>query len=366
MQTLAICIQGVIDTGCPMQRVTVYDVASTDGSAKWLAAHHPGVRVVSMLENRGPNPARNLAVMQSRTPFVVVMDSDVQLLPGTVKGLRGEIGGDEQIAVATPVVLYSDRPETVQYSRTHVHYLAEASAEVDDKPLTELQGKSTRVGLASGCAPLIRQSAAQDVGMFEERYFFGKTDGEFSYRVTIGGWHIVEPASAQVLHHHHKRGSRYYTHQVRNRWHFILKNYQLRTLLAILPMLVVHEPMLFLLLLMKGKPGDYFRALGSMFALLPSLPGDRRRVAQTRRVHDWQVLRGDHLVVPGDISRGMLGMLVSVYSMLLGWYWGVARGVLKIVSGKLMGDGDSTDGVAHATLEGSDQKPPADAHNNAA
>lgn len=330
MRTMPMCMRGLADAGCPPQRTTVYDVASTDGTGDWLAQHHPGIEVVRLEENRGPNPARNLAVTRAGTSFVIVIDADVQLCPGTVAALRGSIGEDESIAVATPVVLYADRPDTVQYSRTFVHFLAEASADVDDKPLTQLYGETARVGVASGCAPLIRREAAVEVGLFDERYFFGKTDGEFAYRLTLAGWHIVEPASAQVLHHHHKRGSTYFRHQVRNRWHFMLKNFQWRTWVAILPVLLVHEPALFLLLLVKGRVGDYIAAVISLCGLLPELGEDRRRVASIRRRHDWQVLRGDRLVVPADLGRGAVGVLLGVYRAALCGYWSIARQVLRM------------------------------------
>jgi GT2 family glycosyltransferase len=330
MRTLPMCMRGLEDAGCPPRRITVYDVASTDGTGAWLAKHHPGVGVVRLDENRGPNPARNMAVTRAGTPFVVVIDADVQLRPGTVTELRNAIGEDESVAIATPVVLYADRPDTVQYSRSFVHFLAEASADVDGKPLTQLDGETAQVGLASGCAPMIRREAAAGVGLFDERYFFGKTDGEFAYRVTLAGWKIVEPASAQVLHHHHKRGSTYFMHQVCNRWHFMLKDFQWRTWLAILPVLLVHEPALFVLLLAKGRVGDYFAAVRSLGRRLPGLREDRRRVASIRRMHDWQVLRGDRLVVPASFSGGALGVLLGVYRAVLSGYWSLARQVLRM------------------------------------
>jgi GT2 family glycosyltransferase len=338
--TLPDCMRGLAETGCPQAGITVYDVASTDGTGGWLAEHYPGVNVVRLEENHGPNPARSLAVTQCGTPFVLLLDADVQLLPNTAVRLREAIGANERIAVATPVVLYADRPDTVQYSRTWIHFLAEASAEVDDKPLTQLADKTERVGLASGCAPMIRKETAVAVGLFEPRYFFGKTDGEFAYRVTIGGFDIVEPASAQVLHHHHKRGSMYFKHQLSNRWHFMLKDFQTRTLIAILPVLLIHEPVLFVLLVVMGKGGDYFRALGSLAGLLPALRRDRRAVKRTRRRHDWQVLRGDKLVVPAGIdSGGAIGALVKIYRACLSGYWCCARRLLSLVSRPLP-DGD--------------------------
>lgn len=330
--TIEACLRGLMDTGCPPQRVTVYDVASTDGTGEWITQHHPSVRLVRLQENRGPNPARNLAVTECKTPLVLLLDSDVQLLPGTVATLRKTMGEDPRVGIATPVVMYADRPETVQYRRTGVHYLAEASADVHDIPVTELAGATAEVGLASGCAPLIRVEAARSVGLFEERYFFGKTDGEFAYRMTVGGYKILETAATQVLHHHTKRGSMYFMHQVCNRWHFMLKDFQLRTLVAVLPVLFVHEPALFLLLVVKGKAGEYFRAVSALWKMLPGLRGDRRAVQRMRRCHDWEVLRGDKLVIPADVSRGPLALLASLYRELLSLYWKVARMLLRIVS----------------------------------
>lgn len=331
-ETIEACLQGLVDAGCPLERVTVYDVASTDGTGEWIARHHPGVRLVRLEDNRGPNPARNLAVIESATPLVLLLDSDVQLLPGTVATLRKTMGDDPGVAIATPVILYADRPETVQYRRTSVHYLAEASADVHDIPLTDLAGATAEVGLASGCAPLIRVEAARAVGLFEERYFFGKTDGEFAYRINVGGYKILETAATQVLHHHTKRGSMYFKHQVCNRWHFMLKDYQLRTLIVILPILLIHEPALFVLLLVKGKVGDYFRAVAALFKMLPGLFHDRRAVQNMRRCHDWEVLRGDKLVIPADVSRGPMGILASAYQSLLSRYWSIARLMLRAIS----------------------------------
>jgi GT2 family glycosyltransferase len=270
--------------------------------------------------------------MESATPFVLVLDADVQVFADTVHVLRKTIGEDPTVGIATPVVLYASRPDTVQYRRTFVHCLAEASADVHPIPLTDLAGATVEVGLASGCSPLIRVETARAVGLFEERYFFGKTDGEFAYRMTVGGYKILETAATQVLHHHTKRGSTYFMHQICNRWHFLLKDFQLRTLIAILPILIVHEPALFMLLLLKGKAGDYFRALASLVRMLPGLGRDRLAVRRMRRRHDWEILRGDKLVIPANVSRGPLVVPIAVYRSLLSLYWSVARAVLRLVS----------------------------------
>lgn len=339
IETIASCMDGIDASGCPKDRVTVYDVASGDGTGRWLNEHYPAVRVVRLTDNQGPNPARNLAINECVTPFVLVMDSDVELLPDTARVLRQAMSRGGRVGIVTPVVLYADRPGVVQYRRSWVHYLAEASADVDDLSVGDLDAGVKRVGLASGCAPLIRKDAAIASGLFEERYFLGKDDGEFAFRMTIAGYDILEPAGARVLHHHSKRGGAFFRHQLTNRWHFILKDFQLRTLIAVSPILLVYEPALLLLMLLIGHGVDYFHGLFAFIQQASSLPGDRAGVAGLRRRHDWQVLRGDRLVVPESISgRAGFKQLACAYSVLLGAYWSVARRLLSWISRPIDGE----------------------------
>jgi hypothetical protein len=82
-----------------------------------------------------------------------------------------------------------------------------------------------------------------------------------------------------------------------------------------------------------GKAGDYFGAVGSVAKMVPGLPRDRRGVRRARRRHDWQVLRGDKLVVPPNIEgNAFVGALVSAYRWALAAYWAIARRALGLIS----------------------------------
>jgi GT2 family glycosyltransferase len=93
-------------SGCSPERITVADVASDDGTGEWLRTTWPGVAVVRLPENRGPNPARNLLLTRGDTPFVLLMDDDVELRPDTVGALYRTLHDDPSIAVACPVAVH--------------------------------------------------------------------------------------------------------------------------------------------------------------------------------------------------------------------------------------------------------------------
>ena len=136
------------------------------------------------------------------------------------------------------------------------------------------------IGVAPACGLLLDRRAAIEVGLFDERYFIGKEDGDFTHRIRLAGYRILEVPQALVLHHSRPRGTWLFYYQIRNRWHFMLKNYQWRTLLLILPCLAIHEPLQLVVLHLKGYGGTYWRAVAGLIAMLPDLPRDRAEVTR--------------------------------------------------------------------------------------
>jgi GT2 family glycosyltransferase len=319
-------------TGCPRAQLLVIDVASTDGTARYMREQHPEVTCITLAENRGPNPARNRALLESSTPYVLLVDADVELLPGAVRTLRDALHRDPGAGIATPVVVYADRPDTIHYARNWLHFLGEASAAHQDQPVGVLGGDPCDVGSCTGCAPLVRRSAALAIGLFDERLFFGKTDGEFAYRMTVAGYRIVELAGARVLHHQKKRGGKYFDHQIANRWYFLGKNYEWRTLALCAPALFVHEVALIAFLAGKRGLGGWWGGLRRFAGLCRDLPAARAQTRRIRRVGDAHLLRGANLVVPVGPGKGggLVGAALLAYREAARLYWAAAGALLRL------------------------------------
>jgi GT2 family glycosyltransferase len=325
-------IAAAVHTGCPPAQLLVIDVASTDGTARHMREQHPDMKCITLAENRGPNPARNRALLEATTPYVLLVDADVELSPGAVRSLRDELHGNPDAGIVTPVVVYADRPDTIHYARTWLHFLGEASAAHQEKPATILGSEPCDVGSCTGCAPMIRRSAALEIGLFDERLFFGKTDGEFAYRMTLAGYRIVELSGARVLHHQKKRGGKYFDHQIANRWYFLLKNYEWRTLVLCAPALLMHELGLLAFLATKRGLGGWWGGVRRFAGLSRHLPAARAETRRIRRVSDAHLLRGQDLVVPlrPEKGAGLLAAALRAYSAAACVYWGVIGALLRL------------------------------------
>ena len=315
-------LASLTDTGCPPDRITVVDVASTDGTGEWLGREWPGVSVRRLHRNAGPSPGRNVGITKGSCRFVLLMDADVSVRPDAVQRLHSAMLADPTIKVGSPIVVHADFPDVIQYAGGALHYICEAVNPWLDRPLAERGSAPQDIGAAPTCALLLDREVAIDIGLFDERYFIGKEDGDFTHRVKMAGYKIWELPQALVLHNSRPRGAWLFYYQIRNRWHFILKNYQVRTIICLIPPLLVYEPLQFLVLVAKGHGWTYLRAVAGLIAMLPTLPRDRALARRIRRRSDRDLLISAPLVVRGDLAANILIRSgKQSYERFLDAYW---------------------------------------------
>jgi GT2 family glycosyltransferase len=326
LASLPAAVASLEAAGCPPEDITVVDVASTDGTAEWLQANHPRVRHRRLARNDGPGPGRNIGITEATRPFVLLMDADVVIEPQTVQRLHAAMLADRRVRVGSPIVVHASRPDTIQYAGGAIHFICEAINPWMDRPLAERGPAPADIDAAPTCALLLDRATAIDIGLFDERYFIGKEDGDFTHRFRLAGHVIRELPEALVRHHSRPRGTWLFYYQIRNRWHFMLKNYQWRTLVLILPCLLVHEPLQLAVLIAKGHGRTYLKAVRGLIEMLPALASDRALTRRIRRVNDAALLRSGRLIVRDDLaSNALVRMGKNVYEGFLTGYWQLLR-----------------------------------------
>jgi GT2 family glycosyltransferase len=329
LPALPATLRSLAGAGCPPERITVVDVASNDGTGDWLTREWPMVRQRRLDRNDGPSPGRNVGITEASRRFVLLMDADVRIQPDTVQRLHAAMVADPSIKVGSPIVVHADRPDLIQYAGGAMHFICEAVNPWLDRPLAARGAEPQDIGAAPTCALLLDRAASIDIGLFDERYFIGKEDGDFTHRVKMAGYKIWELPQALVLHNSRPRGSWLFYYQIRNRWHFMLKNYQLRTIVSIIPPLLVHEPLQFLVLAAKGHAWTYLRAAGGLLAMLPALPRDRALARRIRRVNDRDLLISAPMVVRDDLAANVLVRNgKALYERVLTGYWNLLKRTL--------------------------------------
>ena len=112
---------------------------------------------------------------------------------------------------------------------------------------------------------------------------------------------------------------------IRNRWLFLLKTYSLRTLLVLLPMLIVYEVAQFLTILKKGWIKEWARSVAWVFRHLPPLLAERRRIKSLRQVADRELITGGALPFRSELTTSRVERFArALLDHVANGYWQLA------------------------------------------
>lgn len=192
-------------------RATVVDNASQDGSCEGLEAPVP-LAIVRNADNRGFGAACNQGAAGSDAEFLLFLNPDTRLLPGSfaepVRYLRGR--ENEKVGIVGIQLADPDGHVARNTARAPTAWSMVGNSVGLDRLVprllpphfvTDWAHDDTRVvDQVMGAFFLVRRSLFEALGGFDERFFVYYEDLDFSVRARAQGWRSVYLATAQAFH----------------------------------------------------------------------------------------------------------------------------------------------------------------------
>jgi N-acetylglucosaminyl-diphospho-decaprenol L-rhamnosyltransferase len=191
--------------------VVIVDNHSSDGSVDRIAERHPEVRVISNPRNVGFARAANQGLDATDAPFVLLLNPDAELIGGTLGALVKVVR--ERPRAGAVGVLVRNPDGTLQPSARRVPPLGEALGHAflgplwRDNPWTSSytmadwdRSTEREVEWVSGSAMVLRRSALDEVGFFDEGYFMYVEDVDLCTRLRRAGWQVLFSPELEVVH----------------------------------------------------------------------------------------------------------------------------------------------------------------------
>lgn len=293
---LPACLNAIL-FACPDPReIIVVDNASEDSSADLVARDFPQVKLVRLPENLGPGAARNVAYAQSAGVYVLFVDNDVRVTGRCVQNLLLALLDHSETAVAMPRVCYADRTDTIQYDGAGCHPIGLMTLYNQNVPVGDAETSVRFMHSVVTACILIDKSTLGMSEPFDESFFFNYEDHDFGFRCSLSGRRIISVPAAVCYHGPGTEGLSYrkngtYTDRrvyylIRNRWQILLKDYQLRTLVVLSPILILFEICQFGGMVAKGWGVQWLKSAWWIVTHLPRILHKRREVQRTRRLSD--------------------------------------------------------------------------------
>jgi N-acetylglucosaminyl-diphospho-decaprenol L-rhamnosyltransferase len=191
-------------------RVHVIDNASQDGTSEMVAREFPLVELTVNQRNAGFAAAANLGIAAGSAPRVLVLNPDCEIRQGTLDRLLDLLEARPEVGICGPALVRPGGEPDHAAKRGFPTPLSSLGhfAGLGRRPRAPaaLRGyapdpsRGGPVDAVNGAFMLIRRSALDEVGLFDEGYWMYMEDLDLSYRFAQAGWTTRYEPSATVVH----------------------------------------------------------------------------------------------------------------------------------------------------------------------
>ncbi len=204
------CLRSLRSEG--VGEVVVVDNASSDGSPAAARAADADVRVVETGANLGFGSGANRGVAVTTGDYVLILNPDTVVEPGTVKALADALDRDPGLAVVGPRMENVDGtlypsvrrfPDlTVAFGHAFLGLVWPANPYTRRYRMLDADHDRAlgNVDWVSGACAMVRRSAFDAVGGFDEAYFMYVEDVDLCWRLGRSGWRIGYEPAGRVVH----------------------------------------------------------------------------------------------------------------------------------------------------------------------
>lgn len=208
-------------------RVFVVDNNSPDDTVAVVETEFPSATMIARPTNDGFAVGNNVALRASEAPYVLVLNPDTRLEPGTLDHLIGEMERDLTIGVLGCRLLTADGsldhaakrsfPSPVTAAK---YFMLKAVGRTgSDYVRPDIADDDVAdVDAVNGAFMLIRGDALKQVGPLDEKYWMYGEDLDWCARFLKAGWRVVY--DGRVVAHHIKGGSTSGRRPLKLNYHF--------------------------------------------------------------------------------------------------------------------------------------------------
>lgn len=206
-ELLARCLEHACEAARGLEHeIIVVDNASSDGSPEFVRQHFPEVRLIQATENLGFARGNNLGIAAAAGELLLLLNSDAFLTAGALHAMLDAFSQAPRLGFLGPQLVYGDG--SPQPSHGPLPTLASEISSLLGldrfiaKPASAPTGPGgwTPTGWVKGACLMARRSTLDEIGLFDERFFFFSEEVDLCARARQAGWRVGFLPGQQVVH----------------------------------------------------------------------------------------------------------------------------------------------------------------------
>jgi N-acetylglucosaminyl-diphospho-decaprenol L-rhamnosyltransferase len=189
--------------------VHVVDNASGDGTAEMVAREFGEFQLTVCDQNLGFSAANNIAIRAGSAPYVLVLNPDTRITPGSLERLCELMEARPEIGMCGPRLELDDGGFDHAARRSFptplsaLGHFTGVGRRRESGTLAAYRAPEVEAGpvdAVNGAFMLIRRAALDQVGLFDEGYWMYMEDLDLCYRLAQAGWITWYEPEVTVMH----------------------------------------------------------------------------------------------------------------------------------------------------------------------
>ncbi len=187
--------------------IWLVDNCSSDGSVETVQKSYPAVNIIRNRKNLGFAAANNRALKKMSGKYALFLNTDTVLTKGAIEKLYKFMEKTPEAAMACGQLLNRDRSRqnsianfpdilSLLFNETVLRIL------LPEKYPSKIKKYNHPIEVDSciGACLMVRKNAMDDVGIFDEKYFFFFEETDWAYRMKKAGWRNYYLPFAEIFH----------------------------------------------------------------------------------------------------------------------------------------------------------------------
>ncbi len=214
------------------------DNNSQDKSVGIIRRRNNKIKIIELKNNYGFAKGNNLAMSHVNGKFVVLLNMDSGVDKVWLTELVKVAQSSSKIGIVGSKIYYYDDKKTIDFAGSYTDIYGNITNVGKKKIGRDLYNNQTKAFYICGASLMFKKEVFNKIGLFDPLYFMYYEDVDFCWRAWIYGYDVIYAPKSILVHkigRISKNVKKKYYFTEKNRLRTILKNYEWRTLLKILP-----------------------------------------------------------------------------------------------------------------------------------
>jgi GT2 family glycosyltransferase len=202
------CVESLLQSTYPVETFYILDNGSTtEGvfvSLKTAFGENESCKVMRSEQNLGFSAGVNICLreaVEENPDYLLLVNNDAVIDKECIKKLVSTLETHKDALLCGPSILYHSRQDVLWHGAAYFSWIKTAANNPGHNELfTVPNSAALEVDTISGCVMLIKSRAMEEVGFFDESFFFYTEDLDYCLRVKQIGQKVIYNPQAVAFH----------------------------------------------------------------------------------------------------------------------------------------------------------------------